>query len=106
MPTFSEISPADAWTLITQHNGQIIDTRDAQSFALQHPKNAFHLTDATYPDFLQKYDEEQPIIISCYHGISSRHVAQFLSEQGYEKVYSLTGGFEAWLKANLPTEST
>ena len=104
MSTFSEISPIDAWTLITQHNAQIIDTRDIQSFAQQHPKNAFHLTNATYPDFLQKYDEEQPIIISCYHGISSRQVAHFLTEQGYENVYSLTGGFEAWLKANLPTE--
>lgn len=106
MPTFIEITAKDAWKLITEQNAQLIDTRDIHAFSQNHPKNAFHLTDATFPDFLQKYDEEQPLIISCYHGISSRNVAQFLIEQGFEEVYSLRGGFDAWLAEKLPTEKS
>lgn len=34
----------------------------------------------------------------CYHGISSRGAAQFLIGQGFESVYSVDGGFEAWSK--------
>ena len=106
MAIFTEINANEAWNLVNEQNAHIIDTRDAQAFALQHPQNAFHLTDASYPDFLQQYDEEQPLIITCYHGINSRQVANFLAEQGFEQVYSLKGGFESWLKANLPTEKS
>ena len=30
------------------------------------------------------------------HGNSSQPAAQFLYEKGFEQVYSLDGGFEAW----------
>jgi thiosulfate sulfurtransferase len=41
---------------------------------------------------------DTPVIVCCYHGISSQQAAQFLIHQGFEEVYSLDGGFEAWRK--------
>ncbi|MCV6069119.1 sulfurtransferase, partial [Escherichia coli] len=37
-----------------------------------------------------------------YHGISSQGAAQYLVNQGFEQVYSVDGGFEAWQRAQLP----
>ena len=39
------------------------------------------------------------------HGVSSRNVATFLVEQGYENVFSVIGGFDGWVKAGLPIET-
>jgi thiosulfate sulfurtransferase len=39
-----------------------------------------------------------PVIVCCYHGVSSQQAAQFLIHQGFENVYSMDGGFEAWRK--------
>jgi rhodanese-related sulfurtransferase len=50
-------------------------------------------------------DFDSPIIVSCYHGISSQNVATFLVEQGYENVFSVIGGFDGWVKAGLPIET-
>ena len=41
---------------------------------------------------------KKPVLVMCYHGISSRGAAQFLIGQGFESVYSVDGGFEAWSK--------
>ena len=36
-----------------------------------------------------------PVLVYCYHGISSQSAAEFLNQKGFEDVYSVDGGFEA-----------
>ncbi|MFC0322653.1 thiosulfate sulfurtransferase GlpE [Gallibacterium melopsittaci] len=103
--TFEEIDAVAAWQLIQQEQAALVDVRDIQRFTYSHPQNAFHLTNQSYGLFCDRYDFEQPILVICYHGNSSRNVAQFLVEQGFERVYSIRGGFDAWVKAELPVES-
>ena len=87
-----EITPQQAWEMLQHDDAAVLaDVRDAQTFSYAHPKGAFNLTEATWPHFEALYDYDQPIILSCYHGISSRNVAAFLLRNGYEKVYSLQG---------------
>lgn len=101
-----EITPQQAWEMLQHDDAAVLaDVRDPQTFSYAYPKGAFNLTEATWPHFEALYDYDQPIILSCYHGISSRNVAAFLLRNGYEKVYSLQGGFAAWEKANLPLET-
>lgn len=100
---FQEISPETAWEMVSK-GVMLADVRDSQRFQYGHPKGAFHLTNQSFLAFEELVDFDSPIIISCYHGISSRSVATFLAEQGYENLYSVKGGFEAWEKAGLPIE--
>jgi thiosulfate sulfurtransferase len=44
------------------------------------------------------------IIVNCWLGFLSPDVAQILIDAGFKKVYSLEGGFAAWLAAGYPTE--
>ena len=41
-------------------------------------------------------DPAQPVVCFCHHGVRSRQVVAFLERQGYESVYNLAGGIEAW----------
>lgn len=105
MEPFIEISPEQAWQMMQEENAALLDVRDAARFGYSRPQGAFHLTNQSYGAFQDKYDFDHPIIVSCYHGISSRNVATFLAEQGYERVYSVKGGFDGWMRSGLPIES-
>lgn len=104
MEQFQHISVEQAYQLLKQTDSQavLVDIRDPQSFALAHPEQAFHLTNDTMVSWMDEVDFEQPVIVMCYHGISSQGAAQYLINQGYENVYSLDGGFEGWRRAALP----
>ena len=48
-------------------------------------------------EFLQDTEFDESIVIYCYHGITSQGVAAHMADQGFEDVYSLDGGYEAWI---------
>lgn len=104
MDQFEHISAEQAQQLLSQPDSEavLVDIRDPQSFTLAHPQGAFHLTNDTMVELMNTVDFEQPVIVMCYHGISSQGAAQYLIHQGFECVYSLDGGFEAWKRAELP----
>lgn len=104
MEQFTPISAENAYQLLQQNDSDavLVDIRDIQSFSQAHPEQAFHLTNDTMVSFMDEVDFEQPVIVMCYHGISSQGAAQYLLHQGFEQVYSLEGGFEAWRRAQLP----
>lgn len=104
MTQLIDISPQQAWQLIEQEGAALLDVRDIQRYSQSRVPNAFHLTNHSYKDFQDEYDYDEPVIVICYHGISSRSVGTYLIEQGYERVYSVIGGFEAWEKEKLPIE--
>lgn len=102
--SFKEISPEQAWEMV-QNGAMLADIRDPQRFTYSHAKGAFHLTNQSFLQFEEQVDFDSPIIVSCYHGVSSQNVATFLVEQGYENVFSVIGGFDGWVKAGLPIET-
>ncbi|WP_150540223.1 thiosulfate sulfurtransferase GlpE [Actinobacillus vicugnae] len=103
--TFIEISPQQAWELINSEGATLVDVRDTRRYIYSHPQDAFHLTNENYGRFLDQVDYEEPVVVICYHGVSSMHTAQFLVEQGFERVYSVKGGFDAWERNGLPIET-
>ncbi|MFT5483290.1 MAG: thiosulfate sulfurtransferase [Halieaceae bacterium] len=96
MGTFDIITPADAATLIAQEPVGIIDIRDAAAFAAGHIDSAYNLDNSNLQQFIDSAEVEQPLIVYCYHGHSSQPAAAYFAERGFTKVYSMTGGYEAW----------
>lgn len=95
MNAFKHLNPNDALTLI-EEGANIVDIRDAQSYQQSHISNAYHLSNDNLHVFLQQADLNTPLIVCCYHGISSQSAADYLASQGFNEVYSLDGGFEQW----------
>ncbi|WP_293264216.1 thiosulfate sulfurtransferase GlpE [Neptunomonas sp.] len=79
-----------------QQGAVVADIRDTQSFNQGHIPGAFNLSNDNLHEFMMAADFETPLIVCCYHGISSQSAAQYLVHQGFEKVSSLDGGFESW----------
>ncbi|HCE4573825.1 thiosulfate sulfurtransferase GlpE [Vibrio parahaemolyticus] len=102
MDQFQHIDVQGAQALLEQGEAKLVDIRDPQSFAEAHAESAYHLTNDTIVAFMEGVEFEQPILVMCYHGISSQGAAQYLVNQGFEQVYSVDGGFEAWQRAQLP----
>jgi thiosulfate sulfurtransferase len=95
MTQFTCISIPQALELI-EEGAVIADIRDPQSYASGHIRNAVHLSNDNLEQTLSQWDFETPIIVCCYHGISSQNAAAFLADRGFENVTSLNGGFEEW----------
>jgi thiosulfate sulfurtransferase len=90
------ISPEEARQLMEQQQTRVIDIRDPQSFASGHIEGAIQLRDDNVATFLAETPKETPLIVCCYHGISSQQAAAYFSQQGFAQAYSLDGGYEAW----------
>ena len=97
------ITPEQAWQMMNK-GARLLDVRDELRFSQGHAKGAFHLTNQSYAEFQQQADFDDEIIVMCYHGVSSLNVGTYLLNQGYDNIYSVIGGFEGWLKAELPLE--
>jgi len=89
------ISSSEAIDLIS-HGAAVVDIRDAQSFSQGHIPDSFNLSNDNLHEYIAQADFDTPLLVCCYHGISSQSAGQFLLEQGFDEVYSINGGFEAW----------
>ena len=99
---YKQISHIEAEQLMNDRNIVIADVRDQDSYDEAHIAEAIHLSMVKLQEFSEKADKSKPILLYCYHGVSSQSVAQHLVEQGFKEVYSLIGGFETW-KTHHPT---
>ena len=55
------------------------------------------------PARLAELDPTQPIVVFCHHGVRSLQVVAFLERQGFESVYNLAGGIDAWSREVDPS---
>ena len=93
---FKELDPHKAQEMVEEGSVNVIDIRDPGSYSAGHIPSAISLNDTNVKEFIESTDKEKPLIVYCYHGISSRGAAEYLSQNGFKEVYSMTGGFEAW----------
>jgi thiosulfate sulfurtransferase len=92
---FKRISATDAHALLLTGNAQIVDIRDEMSYQNAHVEGALNLNNTNLQSFIESADPDRPLLVYCYHGISSQSAAEFLSQKGFEEVYSIDGGFDA-----------
>ncbi len=82
-----------------------LDIRALETYQTSHIPNAIHLSREHVNHFIKHNDKSMPVLIYCYHGISSISVAQLLLEAGFQHVGTLDGGFSAW-HAQYPSHLT
>lgn len=95
MEDVAQIDVAQAKELL-ETGATFVDVRDPASFEAAHIPGAFHLSDANVEAFVARTDKTQTVVVYCYHGNASQGGAAYLMEQGFQKVYSVIGGFERW----------
>lgn len=93
---FERISIEQAEQLIQTENATVLDIRDPDSYAAGHIGNAIHVTNQNVESVVASANKQQPLIIYCYHGNSSQGAADYFSSLGFERCYSVDGGYEEW----------
>lgn len=85
----------------------IIDVRDEQDFNLGHLQNATNIKLDEIPDKISviKKHSKKLIIVYCQRGVRSEQAVNILIKLGLDKVVSIEGGINAWIKEQLPIAS-
>ena len=101
---YQRIDASTALELMQNESAVVVDIRDPASYAAGHIAGAQRLDNETVAAFIADTDRASPVIVCCYHGNASQQAAQFLAQQGFERSYSLDGGFKGWRLAGNPEE--
>jgi rhodanese-related sulfurtransferase len=93
---YMRIGVVQARQLLTRPELLVLDVRDPNSYAQARIDTAVHIGRTNLDATLLGTPRNQPVLIYCYHGVSSQTYAQMFVDFGFNEVYSLDGGFERW----------
>jgi thiosulfate sulfurtransferase len=96
MKNFKSISVEDSKRLISKEQPLILDCRDLKDYQAGHLENAMHLHDKLRESLIMSSNKQRPVLIYCYYGHASEHLAQMFADFGFKEVYSLIGGYADW----------
>jgi rhodanese-related sulfurtransferase len=100
------VGSAQAVNLINRESAVVVDVCEPKEYEQGHVPNAINIplgSLASRISELEKY-KDKPVVVACRAGNRSVKGAIALKRNGFESVYSLSGGLVAWEKGNLPVE--
>ena len=101
-PYVKEITVEEAGEMLRRDPKIVLmDVREDSEWLKDHAEKAIHLGKGILERDLEKTvpDPETKIIMYCGGGYRSMLTAKTAQEMGYQKVYSLAGGYKALVKA-------
>lgn len=94
---FQQIDIHAVRAMIDERQPTLVDIRDPASFAEAHIAGARNIVEQeAAAALIAEAPKDHPLVVYCYHGMSSQGAAQFFCSQGFGEVYSMIGGFEDW----------
>ncbi len=96
---FGAISPLLAVAKMNDSDTIVIDVREPDEFLKSHIENSINtpLGDlATTHLSKLEANKNKPILIACQTGTRSASAGKILSKAGFEQVFVITGGMQAW----------
>ncbi len=102
----ASVDTMQATQLINREDAVVLDVRDPAEFAKGRVLGATNIPLAELgkrAGDLQK-NKAKPVIVVCQSGNRSPGAMAELRKLGFEKVFSLAGGFNAWQQVGLPVE--
>ena len=82
----------------------IIDVREEKERKAGFLSNDLNIPMGQVKTKMDTLDKSKNILVYCKSGTRSDRIADILSKNDFQKVSSLKGGFNAWLKADLPIQ--
>ena len=99
-----EITVEEARRMLEKPGTVVIDVREGEEWRQGHLPQALGIPRGFLELRIEEKiaDRKTPLIMQCASGTRSLLAARTLREMGYENVYNLQGGFNAWKQAGLP----
>ena len=93
---YKTLSIANSEKLIKELKPMILDCRDLKDYRARHLEDALHVHEGLKDSLVKRGDKQRSLLIYCYYGHASEHLAEFFSDFGFKDVYSLEGGYSTW----------
>ncbi|AEF99863.1 rhodanese-like domain-containing protein [Methylomonas methanica] len=103
MKPFKTVNADAAVQLIADANPLILDCRELKDYRAGHIDNAMHVHEQLRDSLIKKGDKARDMLIYCYYGHASEHLAEMFCDFGFKQVYSLAGGYAGWKEYHKPT---
>lgn len=99
-----QLSPHAATQTMNADDSLVLDVREDKEYQQGHLANAVHIPLSQLGKRLTELEKyrSRTLITYCRSGSRSNSAAGLLRKQGFNTVYNLAGGIDAWQKANLP----
>ena len=82
----------------------VIDTRGPAAFDGAHIRGATHIYVGHVRETLNEIPREEAVAVICRSGHRAGLGASILLREGWQEVYNVLGGMEAWVAAGYPVE--
>lgn len=99
MKKFATVPVSAMPELLTNEKSLLLDCRLLRDYKEGHIENAMHAHDGLVESLIRKADKDTHVVIYCYHGHNSEHLADLFGNFGFENVYSVEGGYAKWLES-------
>jgi rhodanese-related sulfurtransferase len=106
--TFETINVSEAESLIQEHylnpNFIILDVRTENEYATKHLENGV-LLNYNAPSFSEILDtliKDKTYLVHCASGGRSTGAFNMMQTKGFQEVYNMSGGINAWVSASYP----
>lgn len=98
------VKPQEAVRLINDDNTVVLDVRLENEFNNGHILNSLHIPVGALDSRIKELESHKngTIVLNCQTGARSKQAASILKKHGFTSMYSIEGGINAWVNANLP----
>ncbi len=102
--SIKQVGAEEARDLMKNSGAVVVDVRESDEWRQGHIPEAIFVPRGFLELRIEDKvpDRKAPVILQCASGTRSLLAARTLREMGYEKLYSLNGGFNAWKDKGLP----
>ncbi len=101
---YHDIGAEELEELVATQQPVFLDMRDHDAYSKGHIEGAIPASEEHIRQLLRR--REQPVVVYCYHGHSSRDLAEFLGRMGAIKVFNLSGGWHGLQSSSVKSVAT
>lgn len=101
-----QIQPLELSAWLARASPLLLDVREDWEVGLCALPGSLHVPMRQLPARLAELDASHPIVCICHHGGRSLQVALYLEHRGFEAVFNLEGGIDAWARQVDPALPT
>jgi monothiol glutaredoxin len=104
MPEDIDITPTQAVAKLQDPAVKLLDVREDWERDICQISGSIQLTEELAEEIIANWPKDTEIVFQCHHGGRSASAAYYFIQHGFDKVYNLAGGIDAWsreIDANL-----
>ncbi len=90
------ISVQEAKSMQESAETRCLDVRTPEEREIARVAGFDMLDQAKAQEIVSQWDKETPMLFMCHHGGRSAQAAEYFSQQGFQQVFNINGGIDAW----------